>query len=55
MFKSTSVSFVKTFPDNGVSSGVESDSLITTGGSLTGVIPIVSVAVSEAPFPSVIV
>ena len=45
----------KTLPVNGLSSGVVSDSLTTTGGSLTAVTVMIKSAVSEPPLLSEIV
>ena len=50
---STSVSFVSTFPDTGVSSSVWAVSSLATGASFTGFTVIVTVAAFEFSSPSV--
>ena len=55
VFPSASVSFVKTFPEIGVSSFPETTSSVATGASFTGVTVMFNIPVPEPPFVSVAV
>ena len=55
VFPSTSVSFVNTFPETGVSSGVVTLSVTAFGASLTAATVIDKVSVSIPPLPSLTV